>query len=206
MKVKPPKCTQKNGIRNALPTQLIGSSGFAVSILSTLKPPTITFSSQKSRMRGNTCQPKKSTPARGTALARMRAETEISSRPRSGWPIGDLLGRRPLHHGEGDPGGVLLRMVHLAVRHDAGRLVVVLPAGVHVAVEAGKVAAGDLDPDPVPRLEEIARRHRRERHPVHLARLHHHRRLVVPLPVAGPLDRLVEVVRLSIGVDVEDLE
>src|SRR5438046_8263624 len=104
-------------------------------------------------MRGKTFQPRKSTPARGTALAAMRAETDSSSRPRSGWPIRDSGARRlrirPLHHRQGKPRGVLPGVVDLVVGHDAGHLVVVLPAGVHVAVEAGEVAARHLDPDPV---------------------------------------------------------
>src|ERR1043166_8779646 len=90
-------------------------------------------------MRGKTFQPKKRTPARGTALARTRAETDSSSRPRRGWPIRDSGARRlrvrPLLHREREPGGVLPGVVDLVVGDDAGRLVVVLPAGVQVAVE-----------------------------------------------------------------------
>src|SRR5207237_278579 len=53
----------------AFATQMRGLSGCAHSIRSTLKPPTITFSTQKSSRVANTLQPKNNTPASGTKFA-----------------------------------------------------------------------------------------------------------------------------------------
>src|SRR6266568_4149913 len=74
--VNPPKCTTKNGMRNTLPAQVAGAPGCARSNLATLKLPTTTFSSQYSSTRGNTFQPRNSTPAIGRAFARSRAKTD----------------------------------------------------------------------------------------------------------------------------------
>ena len=54
---------------------------------------------------------------------------------------------------ECDHAGVLGGVVDLGVGDYAGGLVVVVAAGVEVAVEAGEVAAGDLDADAVAGIE-----------------------------------------------------
>ena len=92
------------------------------------------------------------------------------------------------------------------MRHDTRRLVVVVAAGVQVAVEPREVAARHLDAQPVPRLEVVARRERLQRDLVDLARLHPHRRLLVALAPPHALDRLVEVVGAPVGVDVDHLD
>src|SRR5205814_5763501 len=71
--------------------------------------------------------------------------------PRAAWhrAAGALLRRVPLYHRKGELRRILLRVVEHVVRDDALRFVVVLPAGVQIAVEAREVAARDLQPDPV---------------------------------------------------------
>jgi hypothetical protein len=96
-------------------------------------------------------------------------------------------------------------MVHRVVRYQSRRLVVVLSTGVQVAVEARKVRARDLDADAMADVEVVARRHRLERDLVRLPGLHEYL-LVVTIPVAQSLDRLVEVVGSTIGVDVDELD
>src|SRR2546429_7581632 len=59
----------KKGIVPAFATQIRGLSGCAHSMRSTLNPPTITFSTQKSSRVANTLQPKSNTPASGTRFA-----------------------------------------------------------------------------------------------------------------------------------------
>src|SRR5881394_4463708 len=59
----------KKGIVPAFATQIRGLSGCAHSMRSTLNPPTITFSTQKSSRVENTLQPKNRTPASGTRFA-----------------------------------------------------------------------------------------------------------------------------------------
>ena len=56
----------------------------------------------------------------------------------------------PLHHRDRDLRRILLRVVHGVVRDDAFRLVVVVAAGVQVAIEAREVAARHLDAQPWP--------------------------------------------------------
>src|SRR2546429_9191702 len=53
----------------AFATQMRGLSGCAHSMRSTLNPPTITFSTQKSSRVANTLQPKNNTPASGARFA-----------------------------------------------------------------------------------------------------------------------------------------
>src|ERR1039458_6595829 len=84
---------------------------------------------------------------------------------------------RPLHHSKRDLRRVLPGMVHRGVRHHALRLVVVIAAGIHIAVEAREVTARYLDTDTMPRREVVTRGHGLQRHLVHLTRLHPHRRL-----------------------------
>ena len=80
------------------------------------------------------------------------------------------------------------------VGDDAGGLVVVVAAGVEVAVEAREVGAGDLDADSVAGVEVVAGVHRRERDFVDLV-FFHPDGLVVAVAVAEALDGFVEVVR-----------
>ena len=85
-------------------------------------------------------------------------------------------------------------MVHLVVRHHALRFVVIVPAGVHVPVEAREIAARNLDADAMARRKVVARGHRLEADFIDLARFHPHRRFVVPVAITDALDSLVEVV------------
>src|SRR5256885_208669 len=78
----------KKGIVPAFATQIRGLSGCAHSMRSTLNPPTITFSTQKSSRVANVLQPKNNTPASGTRFA----ATSTSA-------LGDR--RRPAAAGEG---------------------------------------------------------------------------------------------------------
>src|SRR5436305_1796786 len=78
----------KKGMVPAFATQMRGLSGCAHSMRSTLNPPTITFSTQKSSRVANTLQPKNNTPASGTRFA----ATSTSA-------LGDR--RRPAAAGEG---------------------------------------------------------------------------------------------------------
>src|SRR5271163_4808490 len=85
-----------------------------------------------------------------------------------------------------------------------GRLVVVVAAGVHVAIEAGKVRAGDLDANAVAWGEVVAGVHGRQHNLVDLAGLHPDG-LVVAVAPAQALDGLVEIVGGAVGIDIEDL-
>src|ERR1039457_1444770 len=87
---------------------------------------------------------------------------------------------RPLHHSKRDLRRVLPGMVHRGVRHHAFRLIVVIAAGVHIAVEAREVTARYLNADTMPGGEVVTRGHGLRRHLVHLTRLHPYRRLVIP--------------------------
>src|SRR5258707_9614422 len=89
------------------------------------------------------------------------------------------------------------------VGDDAGGLVVVVAAGVQVAVEAGEVGAGDLDADSVAGVEVVAGVHRREGNLVDLV-FFHPDGLVVAITVAEALDSLVQVVGSAVGKDVDD--
>src|ERR1035438_8480226 len=110
---------------------------------------------------------------------------------------------RPLHHSERNLRRVLPGMVHRGVRHHALSLVVVIAARVHIAVEAREVTARYLDTDTMPGGEVVTRGHRLQRHLVYLTRLHPHRRLVIPLAIAQPLDGLVQVVGGAVGIHVD---
>ena len=64
-------------------------------------------------------------------------------------------------------------MMNGVVCDDAGGFVGVVAASVQVAGEAGKIAAGDFDPDSVAGTEIIAGRHRRKIYFVNLAGFQH---------------------------------
>ncbi len=101
--------------------------------------------------------------------------------------------------------GYCALVVDGGVGDDAGGLVVVVAAGVQVAVEAREVGAGDFDADAVACAEEVAGVHRGEGDLVDLVLLHPDG-LVVALAVAKALDGLVEVVGGAVGQDVDDLD
>ncbi len=94
-------------------------------------------------------------------------------------------------------------MVHRVLGDDALRFVIVISARVQITIEAREVAAGNFDPDPVPRGEIIAGRHRLEFHFVNLVRLHPDKRFIVPFAITHPLDGFVQIKRPSLLVDVD---
>src|SRR5205814_5817662 len=61
-----------------------------------------------------------------------------------------------LHHRDSDTRWILLRMMHDVVRDGACRFIIVVSASVQVSIEAREVATGNLDANPMSRLEEIA--------------------------------------------------
>src|SRR6185369_10714340 len=77
-----------------------------------------------------------------------------------------------LHDRYGHARGVLLRVMDHVVRHDSGGLIVIVAAGVQVAIEPREIAARHLDAQPVPRGEVVARRERLQRDLVYPARFH----------------------------------
>ena len=87
----------------------------------------------------------------------------------------------------------------------SGRFIVVTPAGIEVPLEAREVASGYLDPDPMSWSEKIAGRHGAHLHLVDLPFFHEHF-FVISFAVAKPLYRLVEVVCLAIGMDIQELQ
>src|SRR5690349_4777778 len=90
-----------------------------------------------------------------------------------------------------------------SVGNDAFVLIVIVAAGVEVAVEAREVAARDFHPDLMAGGEIIARCHRLQRDLVYLTVLHPDRRTLVTLAVAQALDGFIEVVGGTIGRDVD---
>ncbi len=101
--------------------------------------------------------------------------------------------------------GVLGAVVDGGVGDDGGGLVVVVAAGVEVAVEAGEVGAGDLDADSVAGVEVVAGVHWGEGDLVDLV-FFHPDGFVVAFTVAEALDGLVEVVGRAVGEDVDDFD
>src|SRR6187402_3697013 len=97
-------------------------------------------------------------------------------------------------------------MVARAVRGNARALVVVAAAGVEGALEARETAARNYDPQAVAGQEVVARDERLERDLIDLVALHPHFGLVVAVAVAHALDRLVEVERAAVRIDVDDLD
>ena len=100
---------------------------------------------------------------------------------------------------------MLRRVVDRVVRHPPLGLVVVVAAGVQVAVVAGEVAARDLDPQPVAGAEHVRGREWAECHLVDRARFH----ADVPVeavPVPHAQDRVVQVDGAAIGVDMGELD
>src|SRR5579884_1929971 len=97
------------------------------------------------------------------------------------------------HHGQRDPRRIDAGVVHDVVRHHPAGLVVVVAAGVQVAVEARKVTAGDFYAQPVAGEEIVAEINGLEGDLVDLSRLHPDGRFVVAVAVAHALDVFGEV-------------
>src|SRR4026208_2188212 len=121
------------------------------------------MSSQRSR--NNFVAPRACRQGYGRMCLRAReaASTGIATTPRRSARMPSApsrLGRRLAHHAHREGRGILLGVVHRVVRHHSLALIVILPSGVQVAVEAGEVAAGDLDPDAMTGLEIVAGRER----------------------------------------------
>src|SRR5580658_5277792 len=108
-----------------------------------------------------------------------------------------------LHHRHHHLRRILLRVMHRVVRHHSLLFIVVIPAGVQVPVEPRKIAARNLNPQRMPRLKIIARIQRLQRYLVDLPRLHPNQRLVVPIAIAQPLDRFVQVVSPPIRIHID---
>src|SRR5882757_1410839 len=88
---------------------------------------------------------------------------------------------------------------------DSGGFVVVIGAGVQVAVEAGEVGAGDLDADSVAGVKVVAGVHRGEGDLVDLV-FFHPDGFVISVTVAQALDGFVEVVGGAVGEYVDDFD
>src|ERR1017187_15573 len=110
-----------------------------------------------------------------------------------------------LHHRKSHRRSVLHGMVHGVVRHHTLGLVVVIAAGVEVAVETREVAARYFDPDAVAGGEVIAGGHGLERHAIYFAGFQPGQRLVVSVAIAQAPDGLVQVVGRAVGVHVDQL-
>src|ERR1039458_3902883 len=79
-------------------------------------------------------------------------------------------GRRTPDHRQRDLRRMLLRMTHHVMRHHTLDLVVRIPAGIEIPVEAREITAGYLDPNPMLGREVVACGHGLQRHLVRLAR------------------------------------
>src|ERR1051326_2486726 len=108
------------------------------------------------------------------------------------------------HHGQPDGGGILRSVMNHVVRRHRVLLVVVRPASIEVPLVHREGAAGDCQPDPVARLEDVGGDQRRELHLVDLVPLHEHRLLVTVAP-ADPQRLFIQVPRFSIRGDVHQL-
>jgi hypothetical protein len=96
---------------------------------------------------------------------------------------------------------ILPAMMDRVVRNHAFRLIIVIAAGVQIAIEAGEVAARNLHTDAMARCEIVARHHGGHRQFVHFTVLHPDL-LVEAIAVAGAEDRFIQVVRNAVGVNV----
>src|SRR5690242_8237826 len=90
-------------------------------------------------------------------------------------------------------------------RNDPVLLVVVVPAGIEVALEMREAAARDFNADAMARGERVARDEWRDVDLINFARLHEHR-LLPSLTPPYPLDALVEVERFTIRTDIHQLD
>ena len=86
---------------------------------------------------------------------------------------------------------------------DAFCFVVVVPACIHVSIETREVTARYLKPNAMARLEEVAGGHRLQRNLVDLPGLEPGQGLVVSVSIPEPLDRLVQIVGATVGINVD---
>src|ERR1017187_7754594 len=80
-------------------------------------------------------------------------------------------GRRTPDHRQRDLRRMLLRMTPPVMRPPTLALVVRIPAGIEIPVEAREITAGSLDPNPMLGREVVASGHGLQPQVVHLARL-----------------------------------
>src|SRR6185437_7164164 len=97
-------------------------------------------------------------------------------------------------------------MMHGIVSNDALRLVEVVTARVQITIKARKVTARDLDTNAMTGFEVIAGHHWPKRHLVDLAVFHPDFRFVISVAIAHALNRLVEIVRTTVRIDVDQLD
>src|SRR5215475_11910131 len=96
-------------------------------------------------------------------------------------------------------------MMHRVMSEDTFHFIVIISAGIQVTVESGEIAARHFNSQPVPRLEVVARRQWLQRNLVDFAGFHPGERLVISIPVAHALNRLIQVIGGSVRVNVDDL-
>src|SRR6185437_2011847 len=97
-------------------------------------------------------------------------------------------------------------MMQGVVSNDALRLVEVVTARVQITIKAGKVTARDLNTNAMTGFEVIAGHHWSKRHLVDLAVFHPDFRFVISVAIAHALNRLVEIVRTTIRINVDQLD
>ena len=97
-------------------------------------------------------------------------------------------------------------MVDSILSYNAFGFIPIIPAGVHIAIETRKIAARDLDPEPMSGSKVVTGGHRLKFDIVNLARFHPDERFVVAVAVAHTLDGFVEVPCLSVFIDVDQLD
>ena len=93
-------------------------------------------------------------------------------------------------------------MVYGIVRNHKFRFVVVVPAGIQIAIEARKITAGNFHAQPVPGEKIIAEIDWLESDFVNFFRLHPDRRFVVAVAIAHALDVFNQIERTAIGINV----
>src|ERR1700756_5204146 len=89
--------------------------------------------------------------------------------------------------------------------NNSGYFVVVVPAGVEIAVKAREVTARHFDSNAVAGRKVVTRVHGLERYLVYLPRLHPHKRFVVAIAIAEALNGFIKIVSSAIGIDIDDL-
>src|SRR6185437_15933948 len=99
-----------------------------------------------------------------------------------------IHGVRVRHHGDGDLGWIFRRMMYLIVRDNALRFVVIVAAGIQVAIKARKIAARHFNPQRMAGGEVVAGLHRLKFYFVDLAWFHPGQRLVVSIAITHALD------------------
>ena len=97
-------------------------------------------------------------------------------------------------------------MVHLIVRDDTFRFVVISATGIKVPIKARKIAARYFDPNPMSRIEVIAGDHGLQCYFIHFAGLHPDVWFVVSIAITHALDRFVEIECTAIREDVDQFD